>query len=745
MLKRFSRRHLIIRLAQVATAASVASYMPKAVGLIGARMSRRRNVLPGLYAWGNNKNDRLGINANDNVSSPIMHSTTQWSKVALDDNTVYYIAPNKTLWSSGIDSNNAGLPGNGTVGSNNILPVQIGADSWKEVATNDSTTLAIKDDGTLWSWGANSYGLLGKTNLGDYVTSTPVFVASSTNWLSVGSHYHTAMINAAGELYVTGEGALGKLGLGNTANVSSLTRVGSTTWLKVSCGNRHTMAIRSDGTLWGWGTRTDGALGDGGTSGSVSTPKQIGSVTTWTDVACGYDLTMALRADGTLWFTGYNGDGTAGLGHKNNQSSFVQSATGVSKISVKFETVLGIVTDGTLWAIGDSTDYLTGSGSTADIVWPSQVGTANTWTSVSIGHTHTVATRSNGTAWVWGNNSDGQLGRGNTTTISTPVQMGTWTDWSAISAGNCCTAGIRNGTLWVWGYIGYWNNVTSVSTPIQVGADTDWAPMVRVSSNDTFYLQKTNGDLYALGYNVTGMFGLDIVSRVSTPIQIGTDTDWSKVQISDHTALALKSTGTMWQWGWLQYQYSDIGSIYYDVSLERRRSPTQVGALSTWSKISAGRSVHAAIKTDSTLWMWGAGSSLLGNGNATTHVSTPVRLGATSTWNDIALGLGTAAAIRSDGTLWTWGYGDVGQTGIGATGDKSTPVAVGSDTWSAVAAGTKHVLGIRTTGTAFGWGGGTYGQLGNGVASNNSSPVQIGSRADWRAIWAGGNGSMGSR
>lgn len=710
-------------------------------------MSRRRNV-PSIYGWGNNKNDRLGINANDNLSAPVFHSSTQWSKIAMSDTTVYYIAPNKTLWSSGIDENNAGLPGNGTVGTNNILPTQIGAETWKEVATNESTTLAIKDNGTLWSWGANNYGLLGRTNLGDYVTSTPVFVASgTTDWLSIGTFLHSTFINSAGELYTTGEGALGKLGLGNTSNVSSLTRVGSGTWLKVSAGNRHTMAIKSDGTLWGWGTRTDGALGDGATSGDVSSPKLISSNTTWADVAAGYDLTMALRTDGSLWFTGYNGDGTAGLGHKNDRSTFTQVATGVAKISLCNETVLGILTDGTLWAIGDSSSYQTGSGSNADIVWASQVSSNTTWTGVSVGHVHSLGIRSNGTAWCWGDNSEGQLGRGNTTTISTPVQMGTWTDWTAVCAGNYCSAGIRNGTLWVWGYIGYWHNMKNVSTPIQIGSDTDWSPIVRISSNDTFYVQKTNGNLYAFGYNATGMFGMDCVARVSSPIQIGSDTDWSKVEISDHTAVALKTTGTLWQWGWLQYQYSDIGSPYYNVTLDRRRSPIQVGALTTWSKIAAGRSVHGAIKTDNSLWMWGAGSALLGNGDATTHISSPVRLGATSTWSEISIGLGTAAAIRSDGTLWTWGYNDVGQLGIGTTANASTPVAVGSDTnWTAIAAGgTKHILGIRSPGTVYGWGAGTYGQIGNGVAAHVSSPVQVGSATTWKKIWSGGNGSMGTR
>ena len=125
MRQRFSRRQLLIQLAQTAAAVCILHFIPRAVGFTGPRLSRRRStaILPSLYAWGNNKNDRLGVNAIDNLSSPVLHSTTQWSKIAMGDTVNYYIAPDKTLWSSGIDEKNVGLPGDGTVGANNILPI----------------------------------------------------------------------------------------------------------------------------------------------------------------------------------------------------------------------------------------------------------------------------------------------------------------------------------------------------------------------------------------------------------------------------------------------------------------------------------------------------------------------------------------------------------------------------------------------------------------------------------------------
>lgn len=742
--QRFSRRQLLIQLAQAAAAACITSFIPRAEGFTAARMGRRRNtaVLPNLYAWGNNKNDRLGINDIDNLSSPILHSTTQWLKVALGETTNYYIAPDKTLWSAGIDEKNAGLPGNETIGGNNILPVQVSAESWKEIATNDRTTLAIKDNGTLWAWGTNDFGQLGRIELGDSTSSTPVLIASSTNWLALSSFYHSTLINAAGELYVTGNGGSGRLGLGNTTTISSLIRVGSATWSRVSAGAAHTVAINSDGTLWAWGRRATGALGDGGTTGSVSTPKQVSSLTTWAQVAAGDDLSFGLQNDGTLWFTGYGGGRTSGLGTLTNYSSFVQVGTGFAKINACLETFAGIKTDGTLWSWGDSQYYRVGNGSNTSVSTPVQITTATNWSSVSIGTQHTLGIQTDGTLWGWGRNTEGEVGRGNTTATSTPVRIGTDTTWTAVAAGDYCSVGIRGGGLYIWGQRTYWFSLNSVSTPIQVGAATDWVA-VTLGIKDNYFAQKANGDLYGFGYNVNGGLGMDIFARVSSPVQVGTATNWTKIEISDRTAVGLRANGTLWQWGWILPQYSDFDPNYFDVTPYRLKSPVQLGSVSTWSQIAANRGVHMGIRTDGSLWVWGSASPVATN--MSIHSSTPTRIGATSTWSSIAMALGSAAAIRTDGTLWTWGFNDVGQLGIGNTTAQSAPTAVGADTWTAVAAGTKHFLGIRSSGAAFGWGAGTYGQIGNSAVTNRSSPTQIGAATDWKKIWAGGNGSSGTR
>jgi len=152
------------------------------------------------------------------------------------------------------------------------------------------------------------------------------------------------------------------------------------TWASVSAGNRHTLAIRPDGTLWAWGNNSSGQLGDGTTTTRLS-PVQIGTATNWASVAIGSG------------------------GHHT----------------------LAIRTDGTLWAWGENMTNQLGDGTTTDRFSPVGIGAATNWESVvagtaGIGIGHTVAIRTDGTLWAWGANSSGQLGDGTVSKTKFPAQ-----------------------------------------------------------------------------------------------------------------------------------------------------------------------------------------------------------------------------------------------------------------------------------------------------------------------------------
>ena len=122
-------------------------------------------------------------------------------------------------------------------------------------------------------------------------------------------------------LYSWGYNAQGQSGLGNITYYSSPKQVGAlTTWLNIAGGGNHTIATKTNGTLWSWGRNNNGQLGLGNIT-DYSSPKQVGALTTWSTITCGDSHTLATKTDGTLWAWGYNAQGQLGLGNITYYSS----------------------------------------------------------------------------------------------------------------------------------------------------------------------------------------------------------------------------------------------------------------------------------------------------------------------------------------------------------------------------------------------------------------------------------------
>ena len=144
----------------------------------------------------------------------------------------------------------------------------------------------IKSDGTLWGWGENTYGMVGK-GVGDHTTikyESPVQIGSGTDWYQVSNGgVHAAAIKTDGTLWTWGGNFYGNLGHGDTTHRNAPVQVGSgTTWASVLCAEGYwTMALKTDGTLWGCGSNRKGNLGIGNTNDSVTTFTQVGSATHW--------------------------------------------------------------------------------------------------------------------------------------------------------------------------------------------------------------------------------------------------------------------------------------------------------------------------------------------------------------------------------------------------------------------------------------------------------------------------------
>ena len=331
--------------------------------------------------------------------------------------------------------------------------------------------------------------------------TSPILVGPKKDWTAATASMYNVMGISNGKLYAWGKNVLGLNGTGTAdafLEAPPFTQVGALTdWsLLPNLGANKTMhAIKTDGTLWGWGMNTPSSGGGGligdGTTTDRSSPVQIGSLTTWASVKVGIFMGAALKTDGTLWTWGSGASGQTGQSTTSDTSSPVQIASGVASFSCS----------------GDGGGFITTSNK----------------------------------LYTWGQNNTGQLGINLAAggSRSSPVPVGSLTDWSNVTINSSRTAAVKtDGTLWAWagGFYGPWNNSgVSYSSPIQIGSLTDWAVILDRpaqaggTARNTSFCIKTDGTLWAWGgyknaynFNQTGVY----TAVVRSPVQVGTQTHY---------------------------------------------------------------------------------------------------------------------------------------------------------------------------------------------------------------------------
>jgi len=440
-----------------------------------------------------------------------------------------------------------------------------------------SVFIGCKTNGTLWIWsgsGAPSRVETGTNwstvTAGDGLSLTPYFFARQTN----------------GTLWSWGENSGGQLGLGNTVDRATPTQVlgASSDWSKIACGQGFTIAIKTNGTIWSCGLNNFGTLG-WGTFDFTEHPtfaQEITSASNWSMVAAGVSHSIALKTNSTIWTWGNNDFGQLGDSTNIERDSPIPVGTTSdwSLITAGGYHTAAIKTDRTLWAWGANDSGQLGLGYTTDntippygVFTPTRVGTASDWFAVAGGTRYTIALKTNGSLWAWGDNSSGQLGLGDRDNRYRPNQLG-----SIPSPHPALTATLvsLNQMDMTWSDTNsekefqIWRN-NSLLTTLDANV-LSWSDTTITPNNTYYYRVKAVNDV---GESFSGALLSLLITDTNVTKFTNTPSfptgplamDWSIIK-GGKLSIARKTNGTIWAWGY------NSSSVFNPVYI---KTPTLVG------------------------------------------------------------------------------------------------------------------------------------------------------------------------
>lgn len=342
------------------------------------------------------------------------------------------------------------------------------------------------------------------------------FKSSAQRVAAGGWHSLTVCLDSTVRAF--GENASGQLGDGTTTdNSSPLLVSGLTGIIAVSAGGdqleAHSLALKSNGTVWAWGSNLYGGLGNGSTTNSTA-PVQVLVLNNVKAISAGGWHSVALRSDSTVWSWGWNGDGQLGDGTLVDKlvAAQIPGLDHVIAIAAGTYHVLALKDDGTVWAWGDNVSGQIGNSTTTDQLTPVQVSGLTNVVKIAAGRFFSLAVKNDGTVWTWGENLYGQLGNGTTTDSPVPVQVNGLT---GVTSATCatgafhCLAEKNDGTVWAWGRNTYGNlgdnTVTHSSIPVQMLGISDVAGMACGTNFSLVY--KDDGTFWGCGRNASGQLG----------------------------------------------------------------------------------------------------------------------------------------------------------------------------------------------------------------------------------------------
>ena len=622
------------------------------------------------------------------------------------------------------------LAADGTVWTWGQVPVQVsGLSGVTAIAANYHQLLAVKTDGTVWAWGLNGPPGYSPNGPIPFTPAPPAPVKGLSGIVAVSAGgAHALALKNDGTVWAWGENAWGTLGNGTTLSRTVPSQVsGLSGVIGIAAGQAHSLAVRTDGSVWAWGDNQWGQLGNGTTTPAGTPnplPVQVSGVAGAVTVAAGYGHSLALKSDGTLWGWGHNGSGQLGDGTRMNIRPAPQQVGligGVMSIDATDFGTRAVKDDGTLWMWGMLT-YESGQLTPLMVVGLSGVRMA----------AGGLALKRDGTVWAW----SGLWGDGVPTMRSAPARVPGLPVMTAVSArGNGGLALAADGRVWEWqgntapSMVGGLTGVTAIAAGSghnlalidgvvwKWTADAGPGPVsglsdvqaIAAGENGSLALKRDGTVwMWAGTSNPRQVIGLSDVAAIAIAYEWYL---WDEIGAAQTMlrGLALKKDGTVWAWGRVDWITADTQPVVVN---EPAQVPDLTGVISI-----AGGEISIAVNADGTVWAWNESAMDTWAPVQIEDVTgaTAAAVGARQWWNENPHYL----MLKTDGMLWAEGSNSKGQLGDGTTTDRTSPVQVAllTDVVSVSAAGS-HSLALKRDGTVWEWG-----DL--GVADTRPAPVQV--------------------
>lgn len=582
-----------------------------------------------------------------------------------------------------------------------------------EVSAGEGHFLVLKKDGTVWAWGDNVFGQLGNGNWQE--SDVPVKVKNLENIIAISAGaYHCLALKEDGTVWAWGLNSKGQLGNGEKGDwteknipirVLYLTNI-----IAISAGYENSYALKSDGTVWGWGSNESGQLGNG-TFLDSSIPVKVKYLPYIKQIS----NSTALAVDGTVWQWGKN----------KNLPKKLENLEGIISISSSYWRNLALKHDGTVW----EWDYYSKV--------PKQVMNLKDVKKISVSKYSSFAIKKDGTVWGWGSNRECSLLNDYHYHRYSPTPTINLKDVSKISAGVTHSLALKyDGTVWTWGYrhcIPYSEEENSfvLSKPTRIESISD---VISISAGENFSLfLKKDGTVWACGSNEYGQLGSGTFYGSIEPVQVLNLSDIIAISTKAKHCLALGKNGKVWAWGLNSGGQLGIGNF------ENSNIPVKVPDLENVIYISTGRYHSLALKNDGTVWAWGWNrEGQLGTGDWENR-NTPAEVLNLNNIIFVDAGSRHSLALEGDGTLWVWGSNDLGQLGIDElTWSYNEPVKMPYlERVISASGGWDHSLALTEDGYVWAWGDNRYGQLGDNTNLSSRKPVKVLNISNARSISAG--------